>query len=114
MATSRSPPSPATGLSRLPQHPCNVPCLLAGRIERVLASIASRLTRPSPLFGQVGIRVFTFEACSDLAHVTARWIAQRPRRPLSRGLPASPRSASSAPGMIVACRREQNAVLAAT
>ena len=42
-------------------------------------SIASPLTRPSPLFRRVGIRVFTFEACSGFTHVTARWIAQPPK-----------------------------------
>src|SRR4051812_45479684 len=41
-------------------------------------SIASPLTRPSPLFRRVGIRIITFEACSDFTHVTARWIAQPP------------------------------------
>src|SRR3954470_10516348 len=32
-----------------------------------------------------GIRIFTFEAFSGFTRVTARWIANRPRRPLSRG-----------------------------
>ncbi len=41
-------------------------------------SIASPFTRPSPLFRRVGIRIITFEACSDFTHVTARWIAQPP------------------------------------
>ena len=42
-------------------------------------SIASPSTRPSPLFRRVGIHIFTFEACSDFTHVTARWIAQPPK-----------------------------------
>ena len=42
-------------------------------------SIASPVTRPSPLFRRVGIRIITFEACSDFTHVTARWIAQPPK-----------------------------------
>src|SRR5271157_4027729 len=47
---------------------------------------SSPSTRPSPLFRRVGIHIFTFEACSGFTHVTARWIAQPPkRRPLSRG-----------------------------
>ena len=62
-----------------PHHPSNVPCPLPRRIERVHASIASPLTRPSPLFRRVGIRIFTFEACSGFTHVTARWIAQPPK-----------------------------------
>src|SRR4051812_45810631 len=42
-------------------------------------SIASPLTRPSPVFRRVGIRIITFEACSGFTHVTARWIAQPPK-----------------------------------
>src|SRR6476659_4876344 len=56
-----------------------------GRSRRVLVSIASPLTRPSPYLRRVGIRIFTFEACSGFTRVTARWIAQPPKRPLSRG-----------------------------
>src|SRR4051812_34632586 len=41
-------------------------------------SITSPFTRPSPLCRRVGIRIITFEACSDFTHVTARWIAQPP------------------------------------
>ncbi len=41
-------------------------------------SITSPSTWPSPLFRRVGIRIITFEACSDFTHVTARWIAQPP------------------------------------
>ena len=43
------------------------------------ASIASPLVLPSPLFRRVGIRSFTFEACSGFTLVTARWIAQPPK-----------------------------------
>jgi hypothetical protein len=56
-----------------------VPCPLPRRIERVHASIASPSTRPSPLCRRVGIRNFTFEACSDFTRVTARQIAQSPK-----------------------------------
>jgi DNA-directed RNA polymerase specialized sigma24 family protein len=35
--------------------------------------------QPSPLFRRVGIRNFTFEACSDFTRITARWIAQPPK-----------------------------------
>jgi hypothetical protein len=42
-------------------------------------SIASPLTRPSPFPRRVGIRIFTFEACSGFTRVTARWIAQPPK-----------------------------------
>jgi hypothetical protein len=31
------------------------------------------------MFWRVGIRIFTFEACSDFIHITARWIAQPPK-----------------------------------
>ena len=50
-----------------------------GGSRRVPVSIASPLTRPSPLSRRVGIRIFTFEACSGFTHVTARWIAQPPK-----------------------------------
>jgi hypothetical protein len=45
----------------------------------VLASIASPSVRPSPLRWRVGIRIFTFEACSGFTLITARWIAQPPK-----------------------------------
>ena len=68
-----------------PCHPSSVPCHIPRRTERVRASIASQFTRPSPLLRRVGVRIFTFEACSGFTRVTARWIAQPPKRPLSRG-----------------------------
>ena len=50
-----------------------------GGSRRVPVSIASPLTRPSPFPRRVGIRIFTFEACSGFTRVTARWIAQPPK-----------------------------------
>jgi hypothetical protein len=61
-----------------PRHPSSVLCPLPRRIERVLLSITSPFTRPSPHFGRVGIRIMDFEACSGFTHVTARWIARPP------------------------------------
>ena len=61
-----------------PHHPSSVPCPLPRRIERVLLSITSPFTRPSPHFGRVGIRIVDFEACSGFTRVTARWIARPP------------------------------------
>jgi hypothetical protein len=52
---------------------------LPRRIERVRVSIASPLIQPSPIGRRVGIRIVTFEACSDFTHVTARRIAQPPK-----------------------------------
>ena len=75
----RLPPSVGTGLPRLPHHPSSVPCPLPRRIERVRSSIASPLVQPSPNLRRVGIRIITFEACSDFTLVTAHWIAQPPR-----------------------------------
>ena len=60
-------------------HLSDVPCPLPRRIERVRASIASPLTRPSPNGRRVGIHIVTFEACSSFTHVTARRIAQPPK-----------------------------------
>ena len=45
---------------------------------------------PSPLHRRVGIRITTFEACSDFTHVTARWLAQPPKGDLCHKAPARP------------------------
>ena len=74
------------GLPRYPSHRSSVPCPLPRRIRQVRVSIASLPARPSPLFRRVGIRTFTFEACSDFTHVTARWIAQPPKAAFVTGL----------------------------
>ena len=42
-------------------------------------SITSPSARPSPIAGRVGIRDFTFEACSGFTQVTARPVAQPPK-----------------------------------
>src|SRR5215470_14747558 len=42
-------------------------------------SITSPSVRPSPIAWRVGIRDFTFEACSGFTHVTARPVAQPPK-----------------------------------
>src|SRR3974377_2207291 len=78
------------GLPRFTDHLPDVPCRLPRRIERVHLSLASPHVLPSPLWRRVGIRDFTFEACSGFTHVTARPVARPPARPLSRGFdPAS-------------------------
>src|SRR5207247_1765094 len=56
-----------------------VPCSLPRRTRWVRASIASPSVRPSPYRWRVGIRIFTFEACSGFTHITARWIARPPK-----------------------------------
>src|SRR5690242_13343410 len=68
----------AMGLPCCLHHPSGVPCPLPRRIGWVLASIASPPVLPSPYRWRVGIRIFTFEACSGFTRVTARWIAQPP------------------------------------
>ena len=50
-----------------------------GGSRRVPLSIASPLTRPSPLCRRVGIRISTFEACSGFTRATACRIAQPPK-----------------------------------
>jgi hypothetical protein len=62
-----------------PRYPSNVPSPIPRWTERVLASTASPLARPSPIRGRVGAHMRTFEACSDFTRVTARWIAQPPK-----------------------------------
>ena len=42
-------------------------------------SIASPPVLPSPYRWRVGIRIFTFEACSGFTHVAAHWLAQPPK-----------------------------------
>jgi hypothetical protein len=78
-ATSRPLPSPQRVSPDYPHHPSSVLCPLPRRIVRVHVSIASPLTRPSPVLWRVGIRITAFEACSGFTHVTARWIAQPPK-----------------------------------
>src|SRR4051812_28920537 len=56
-----------------------MPCPLPRRTRRVSASVASPSARPSPLLRRVGVRDFTFEACSGFTHVTACRIAQSPK-----------------------------------
>ena len=73
-------PSPGSGLPRLPASPFqrampNTPADRNGCICRLLPHPA----RPSPNLRRVGIRDFTFEACSGFTHVTAHWIAQPPK-----------------------------------
>src|SRR5262245_10373638 len=82
-------PPPVATLRRYPRikrispdysdHPSYVPCPLPRRIERLLMSITSPITRPSPNGRRVGIRIVTFEACSGFTRVTARRIAQLPK-----------------------------------
>ena len=80
IATLRPLPSHRTGLPRLPETPFQraVPITPADR-DRCICRLLPRPTRPSPLFRRVGIRDFTFEACSDFNRVTARRIAQPPK-----------------------------------
>src|SRR5215510_4862773 len=67
-----------------PNHPSGVPCPLPRRIVTVHMSVAYRRARPSPYLRRVGIRNFTFEACSGFTHVTARQIAQPPQGGICR------------------------------
>ena len=80
LAALRSLPSCRTGLPRLPASPSQraVPTTPADRdgcVGRLLPCPA----RPSPFLRRVGIRNFTFEACSGFTRVTAHWIAQPPK-----------------------------------
>ena len=63
-----------------PHHPSNVPCPLPRRIGTGASVGCFPIPlRPSPLCRRVGIRDFTFEACSGFTHVTARRVAQPPK-----------------------------------
>ena len=63
-----------------PDHLSSVPCphTPADR-NRCACRLLPCPVRPSPNLRRVGVRIFTFEACSGFTHVTARWIAQPPK-----------------------------------
>jgi hypothetical protein len=92
---TRSPP--AAGLPRLPETPFRhaVPTTPADR-DRCSCRLLPYPVRPSPNLRRVGIRNFTFEACSGFTYVTACRIAQPPSAAfVARLQPArSPRQAA--------------------
>ncbi len=60
------------GLARLPASPFQRAVPLPRRTKWERPSIASPFTRPSPAIRRGGVRISTFEACSDFTHITAR------------------------------------------
>src|ERR1019366_5374319 len=60
-----------------PDHLSGMPRSIPRRIEQVRLSTSSLFVLPSPVNGRVGIRDFTFEACSSFTHVAAYQIAAR-------------------------------------
>jgi len=63
-----------------PDHHSGVPCpLTPADRDRCSCRLLACRTRPSPFLSRVGIRIFTFEACSGFTRVTARRIAQPPK-----------------------------------
>ena len=63
-----------------PNHPSGVPCpITPADRDRCSCRLLPCPTRPSPFLSRVGIRDFTFEACSGFTRVTARQIAQPPK-----------------------------------
>ena len=85
--TSRARPSSPPGLPRLPvslfqRAVPSTPADQDGCTCRLLPPPA----RPSPDHRRVGIRDFTFEACSGFTRITARWIAQPPKAAFVTGL----------------------------
>ena len=79
VATSRPPPSPLTGLPRLPEPPFRraVPTTPADRAGARVDCFPARGASPTGRW--VGIRIVTFEACAGFTRVTARRIAQPPK-----------------------------------
>jgi hypothetical protein len=75
-----SKPRPPTGrvslVTRITLPACHVQ--YPGGPKQVLMSIASLSVQPSPGKRRVGVRIDSFEACSDFTRIMARWIAQPP------------------------------------
>ena len=63
---------------------------LPRRIEQVHLSISSLSVLPSPVNGRVGIRDFTFEACSSSTRVAACQIACPPKADVCPEAPTQP------------------------
>src|SRR5262249_53889880 len=71
-----------------PDHPSGVPCpTTPADCDRCSCRLLPSHTRPSPFLSRVGIRIFTFEACSGFTRVTARRIAQPPKAAFVARLP---------------------------
>src|ERR1039458_8013401 len=70
-------PSPTRISRNYPDHLSGMPRSVPRRIEQVRLSISSLFVLPSPVNRRVGIRNFTFEACSSFTHVAAYQIAAR-------------------------------------
>ena len=89
-AASMARPPPETGLPRLPRSPFQraVPTTPADQDERS-CRLLPRPARPSPSLRRVGIRIFTFEACSGFTRVTAHRIARPPKVAFLAGLQPS-------------------------
>ena len=85
--TSRARPSSPPGLPRLPVSLFQraVPITPADQ-DGCTCRLLPRPARPSPDHRRVGIRGFTFEACSGFTRITARWIAQPPKAAFVTGL----------------------------
>ena len=73
-----------------PNYPDNLPCVPRPlpRRTRTDAHVGFLLdpTRPSPKFRRVGVRYFTYEACSGFTLVAARKVAQPPKAAFVTGL----------------------------
>ncbi len=85
--TSRARPSSPSGLPRLPVPLFQraVPSTPADQ-DGCTCRLLPRPARPSPYLRRVGVRDFTFEACSGFTRITARWIAQPPKAAFVTGL----------------------------
>ena len=90
-------PSPKVTLRARPSSPPGLPRLLVSLFQRAVpitpadqngctCRLLPRPARPSPDHRRVGIRDFTFEACSGFTRITARWIAQPPKAAFVTGL----------------------------
>ena len=85
--TSRARPRPLRAAPDYPYHSSNVPCPLPRRTRTGAHVGCFPVPRGLPrILRRVGVRDFTFEACSGFTRITARWIAQPPKAAFVTGL----------------------------
>ena len=87
-----------TGLPRYPEHLSDVPSPIPRRAKLGGQMVSSaQLPQPSPFCRRVGVRVFTFEACSAFTHIMARTDRSTAHGGLYHGASVQPVTRSNCP-----------------